>query len=76
MSRKKTLTDHYTNTMRTGAVTVGHAAGLAGAALRQAPCPVARSAGKSLERAGDAVARKAVDQCSRDTPSLKQCNDD
>jgi len=73
---KKTVTDHYTNTARTAAVTAGHALGLVGAGLRQAPCPVAREAGRSIERAGDAVARKAVDQCSRDTPSLKTCNGD
>jgi len=72
----KTATDHYTNVMRTAAVTTGHAAGLAGAALQQAPCPVARQVGKVVERAGDAFARKAVDQCSRDTPALKRCNGD
>jgi hypothetical protein len=76
MSDKKTATDHYTNMARTAAVTAGHALGLAGAAMKQAPCPVAREAGRSIERAGDAVARKAVDQCSRDTPSLKVCNGD
>jgi hypothetical protein len=73
---EKTATDHYTNVMRTAAVTTGHAAGLAGAALQQSPCAVARSMGQVIERAGDAFAQKAVDQCSRDTPSLKRCNGD
>jgi len=72
---QKTLTDHYTNTMRTAGVTTGHAMGLAGAAMSNAPCPVARTIGRSLERAGDAVSQKSVEQCTRDTPRLKACND-
>lgn len=65
-----TLTLRYTDVMRTGAVTAGHGMALLGAAGRAFGIPGAHA----LEHAGDAVAVRAVAQCSRDTPPLNRCN--
>ena len=70
MAQGKSITGLYTDVARTAAVTAGHAAELAGRAASAAGLPF----GAALERAGEAVARGAVEVCSRDTPALERCN--
>lgn len=66
----KSLTIRYTDVARTAAVTMGHGIALAGAAGKAIGLPCARV----VERMGDAIATKAVEQCSRDTGKLDRCN--
>lgn len=67
----KTMTDRYTDVARTSVVTFGHGVSLAGAAMSAAGCP----AGSRVQSVGDAISKTAVAVCSRDTPSLRRCND-
>jgi NAD(P)H-hydrate repair Nnr-like enzyme with NAD(P)H-hydrate epimerase domain len=68
--RSKSLTVRYTDVARTFAVTAGHTMALFGTVAREVGFP----GGRTMERAGDAVAERAVKQCSRDTPRLDRCN--
>ena len=67
---KLTTTEQYTNVARTAVVTAGHGIAIAGAAAEAAGCPL----GESVKSVGDAIAQTAIDQCSRDTPGLNECN--
>lgn len=69
----KSAVKTYTDAMRVSAVTTGHGVALAGEGVRSAPCPIAKAIGTGMIKAGDAIATRAVDQCSRDTPRLLQC---
>jgi len=66
----KTLTGRYTDVMRTAAVSMGHGIALIGAAGKVAGIPGAQV----VERVGNSISTKAVEQCSRDTPLLERCN--